>query len=121
SAVPDVFDRLPRTLATNAERAAAKARVEVDVAELEAVAPVALDAPLLARVEREVARLTPRARRMTSGAIHDAPVLARRVPAALILVPSRGGISHSPHEFTEARHCQLAANVLEEIIVELTR
>jgi acetylornithine deacetylase/succinyl-diaminopimelate desuccinylase-like protein len=30
----------------------------------------------------------------------------------MLFVPSRGGISHSPDEFTEERHCELGARVL---------
>jgi N-carbamoyl-L-amino-acid hydrolase len=41
-------------------------------------------------------------RRMTSGAGHDAQMLARTCPAAMIFVPSVGGISHNPREHTDA-------------------
>ena len=37
---------------------------------------------------------------MPSGAGHDAQVLARHVPSAMLFVPSRGGVSHSPEEHT---------------------
>jgi N-carbamoyl-L-amino-acid hydrolase len=40
-------------------------------------------------------------RRMTSGAGHDAQMIARIAPAAMIFVPSRGGISHNPREHTD--------------------
>jgi acetylornithine deacetylase/succinyl-diaminopimelate desuccinylase-like protein len=40
-------------------------------------------------------------RRMTSGAGHDAMEFARAgVPTLMVFVPSKGGISHSPDEFT---------------------
>ncbi len=40
-------------------------------------------------------------RRMPSGAAHDTMVFAQaEVPALIVFVPSRGGISHSPDEFT---------------------
>jgi allantoate deiminase len=51
-------------------------------------------------------------RRMPSGAGHDAMVLAKHVPAAMLFVPSRGGISHSPQEYTAPEHCELGARVL---------
>jgi acetylornithine deacetylase/succinyl-diaminopimelate desuccinylase-like protein len=50
--------------------------------------------------------------RMSSGAGHDAMVLARHVPAGMLFVPSRGGISHSPAEFTAPEQCELGARVL---------
>lgn len=38
---------------------------------------------------------------MTSGAGHDAQMLARICPSAMIFVPSAGGISHNPREHTD--------------------
>lgn len=38
------------------------------------------------------------AKRMTSGAGHDAMVLAERMPAAMLFVRSPGGVSHHPEE-----------------------
>jgi hydantoinase/carbamoylase family amidase len=53
-------------------------------------------------------------RRMTSGAGHDAMMVARRVPAGMLFVPSRDGVSHAPEEFTEYRHLATAVAVLLE-------
>jgi N-carbamoyl-L-amino-acid hydrolase len=55
-------------------------------------------------------------RRMTSGAGHDAQMMARICPAAMIFVPSVRGISHNPAEFTEPDHLELGANVLMQVI-----
>jgi len=49
---------------------------------------------------------------MPSGAGHDAMMLAPVTDAGMIFVPSRGGISHSPLEFTEWRDCVNGASVL---------
>lgn len=53
---------------------------------------------------------------MPSGAGHDAMIVARRVPAGMLFVPSRGGVSHAPEEFTEFRHLAGAVAVLQEAI-----
>ena len=50
--------------------------------------------------------------RMPSGAGHDAMLVGRRVPAAMIFVPSRGGISHSPEEYSSPAHVELGMRVL---------
>jgi acetylornithine deacetylase/succinyl-diaminopimelate desuccinylase-like protein len=39
-------------------------------------------------------------RRMVSGAYHDAMIMGRRVPVGMVFVPSRGGVSHHPAEYT---------------------
>jgi N-carbamoyl-L-amino-acid hydrolase len=56
---------------------------------------------------------------MTSGAGHDAQMIARIAPAAMIFVPSVGGISHSPNEHTEAADLVAGANVLLDVVVRL--
>ena len=46
-------------------------------------------------------------------------MLARICPAAMIFVPSLGGISHNPAEDTRPEHLELGANVLLRTRVEL--
>ncbi len=38
--------------------------------------------------------------RMLSGAAHDAQLVGRVAPMAMVFVPSKGGLSHSPSEWT---------------------
>ena len=49
---------------------------------------------------------------LPSRAGHDAQAMAGLCPTGMIFVPSVGGISHSPHEFTEWGDCVNGANVL---------
>jgi acetylornithine deacetylase/succinyl-diaminopimelate desuccinylase-like protein len=53
---------------------------------------------------------------MASGAGHDAMVIARHVPSAMIFVPSRGGISHSGDEFTTPEQCETGLRVLARVM-----
>ena len=59
-------------------------------------------------------------RRLESGAGHDAEILARHVPAAMLFVPSHDGLSHSPLEHTDdrllAQGCQALLDGVLEII-----
>ena len=50
--------------------------------------------------------------RMPSGAGHDAQEVTRIAPMGMIFVPSVGGISHSPKEFTKPEDCVNGADVL---------
>ncbi len=47
-----------------------------------------------------------------SGAYHDAMVLGAQVPMGMIFVPSVGGISHSPLEFTAPEDIDCGVRVL---------
>lgn len=57
--------------------------------------------------------------RMPSGAGHDAQNMARIAPAGMIFVPSVGGISHSPQEFTRIEDIHNGVNVLLRTILKI--
>jgi allantoate deiminase len=54
--------------------------------------------------------------RLPSGAGHDAQVMARLCPSAMLFVRCRGGISHNPAEFASAADMGLAVAVLIRFI-----
>lgn len=58
-------------------------------------------------------------KRMTSGAGHDAQMIARIAPTAMIFVPSIGGISHNPKEFTPEHDLIAGANILLDVVQSL--
>ncbi len=57
--------------------------------------------------------------RLPSGAGHDAQMPARVCPSGMIFVPSRGGISHNPAEFTEPDQLAAGADVLLHTLLRL--
>jgi allantoate deiminase len=59
---------------------------------------VPMDSTLIEVIETACSRTRRRVRRMSSGAGHDAMIVTRRVPAAMIFVRSPGGVSHHPDE-----------------------
>ena len=59
--------------------------------------------------------------RMPSGAAHDAQVLARRVPSAMLFVPSIGGISHDFAEDTAEADIALGCQVLASAAASLLK
>lgn len=61
------------------------------------------------------------ARRLPSGAGHDAQMVAALCPMGMIFVPSVGGISHSPKELTSWDDCARGAAVLLGAVLELDR
>ncbi|WP_221030960.1 Zn-dependent hydrolase [Actomonas aquatica] len=63
-------------------------------------------------LEAEAQRLDLRYRRMLSGAAHDAQMVGRVAPMAMVFVPSRGGMSHSPAEWTAWGDIEAGANLM---------
>jgi N-carbamoyl-L-amino-acid hydrolase len=59
--------------------------------------------------------------RMPSGAGHDAQMVAKIAPIGMIFVPSVGGVSHSPKEFSRWQDCANGANALLQTILLVDR
>jgi beta-ureidopropionase / N-carbamoyl-L-amino-acid hydrolase len=57
--------------------------------------------------------------RMPSGAVHDAQILATRLPAGMLFVPSIGGISHHWTEDTSEADIVLGCAVLADAAAEI--
>ena len=92
--------------------------------ELDDVAPihqdgVAMDEGVIAALERGAEAAGSPARRMASGAGHDAMILARHVPAGMLFAPSIGGRSHSEEEDTAPEDLVRAAQALTNGIAAL--
>ncbi|CAN7667324.1 Zn-dependent hydrolase [Rhizobium sp. LjRoot258] len=95
--------------------------VEVSVERLARFEPVRFDQRIVATIEKAAKDRGLTSRRMTSGAGHDAQMIARIAPAAMIFVPSISGISHNPKERTNDEHLIAGANVLLDVVGELAR
>ncbi|HWL69974.1 MAG TPA: Zn-dependent hydrolase [Geminicoccus sp.] len=98
-----------------AEVAAAEG-VAITTERLARFQPVRFDPALVARIEQAAAKRGLPVRRMTSGAGHDAQMLARICPSAMIFVPSRDGISHNPAEYTAPEALVAGAEVLLDVV-----
>jgi N-carbamoyl-L-amino-acid hydrolase len=81
--------------------------------------PVAFDDRVVALVEETAAALGHTVRRMPSGAGHDAQMLARVCPTAMVFVPSHRGISHNPAEHTDPEDLAAGADVLLNVLLAL--
>jgi N-carbamoyl-L-amino-acid hydrolase len=81
--------------------------------------PVPLPPRIPNLVEAVACELGISSMRMSSGASHDAQVIAGIAPAGMIFVPSRDGRSHSPLEDTAWEDIENGANVLLEVVRRL--
>ena len=82
-------------------------------------------APTDERVRRIIANaaksLNLTSRSMPSGAGHDAQEISHIAPTGMIFVPSVGGVSHSPKEFTSQQDMGNGANVLLQAVLAIDR
>jgi N-carbamoyl-L-amino-acid hydrolase len=98
---------------------AATEEVTVSVERLARFEPVIFDRGIVELVEDAARRRGLPSKRMTSGAGHDAQMIARVAPAAMIFVPSIGGISHNPREHTPDADLVAGANILLDVTATL--
>jgi len=84
-----------------------------------ASAPALCDTRVQRVVEASARSLSLSTKYLPSGAGHDAQHMARLGPAGMIFIPSVGGISHSPREFSHAKDITNGANVLLATIMAI--
>ncbi|WP_261306268.1 M20 family metallo-hydrolase [Paenibacillus andongensis] len=75
--------------------------LQIDTIENLHASPVAMHEGISAEMEAACGAHGFESMRLPSGAGHDAQLFGPMCPTAMIFVPSRAGISHSPNEFTE--------------------
>src|SRR5262245_31010722 len=106
-------------VAEHVAEVAQQERVEVQTRVLARFEPVIFDPALVDRVERHAGALGLSTRRMPSGAGHDAQMMQRICPTAMIFVPSVAGLSHNVKEHTAPADLASGAQVLMNLMVEL--
>ena len=85
--------------------------VTIEAVSLARFEPVEFNERVINSVEHQAKELGLSTRRMPSGAGHDAQMLSRVAPAAMVFVPSVNGISHNVDEFTKPADNENGANV----------
>ena len=108
------FERLGREIGTATETSF-QFRTLVDSE------PAIADPRVVSWIETSAASLGLTRQRMPSGAGHDAQEIARIAPMGMIFVPSIGGISHSPKEFSKADDITHGADVLLNAVIAADR
>lgn len=92
--------------------------LQLEVQTLADFEPVVFDPELVASVERHASANHHSFLRMPSGAGHDAQMLARICPAAMIFVPSVDGLSHNINEYTAPEDLARGAQILLQVMLE---
>ncbi len=113
------LDRLQAEILTAAATADGQGGVGVQATELMRVSPAEMDANLTTMIETAAHGRGAPTLRMPSGAGHDAMVLTRHVPTAMLFIPSIGGRSHDLAEDTDEADICLGIEVLADTVQAL--
>jgi N-carbamoyl-L-amino-acid hydrolase len=111
----DVLTRLEAGLRALVREANRRERCDVTLAPVFQTLPAPCDPTMMRALGEAAQALAPGAwREMPSGAGHDAQIVARKIPASMLFVPSIGGVSHHWTENTEDEDLALGVEVLHE-------
>jgi N-carbamoyl-L-amino-acid hydrolase len=104
-----------------AQEIATKSKTKFDFKEINVNIPAPTDPRIRSLISESARELGLSTKLMPSGAGHDAQDMARLGPVGMIFVPSVGGISHSPREFSHPEDIANGANVLLHTLLKLDR
>jgi len=94
-----------------------KSTTEVPIA----IPPCPCSKEIVETIEKAARENSITAKKMNSGAGHDAQNIAEKVKAGMIFVPSVNGISHSPMEWTDWKDVETGMEVLTRTLKHLSR
>jgi N-carbamoyl-L-amino-acid hydrolase len=115
----ETLDAIDRDLRAAFAEIAARRKVEIAFEAIWRKPPTIFNPRLVDAVENAATTLGYSHRRITSGAGHDACNLANVVPAAMIFVPCKDGISHNELEDATQADCTAGANALMHTVLTL--
>jgi N-carbamoyl-L-amino-acid hydrolase len=115
SKIAMLYDRIR----AEARRIGESSGTTFDFKEINVNTPAPTDPRVRAAIAEAARELGLTTKLMPSGAGHDAQDMARLGPVGMIFVPSVGGISHSPREFSRPEDIANGADVLLNALLKL--
>ncbi|WP_353628047.1 Zn-dependent hydrolase [Sulfitobacter sp. TCYB15] len=116
----DRLGRMEQIIRDTATEIAAQQGLAVSFGTMLGLEPVAMDPALRTALEAGAEEVAPgNWRKMPSGALHDATNVSRKMPVAMLFVPSIGGLSHTFEEDTEEADLLAGVQVLARAVTRL--
>lgn len=119
SGTADILDKLHHAFRAAVTEIAARRDVGIELIPVWRKEPTVFDAGFVDAIAQSSNELGYASRHITSGAIHDACNLSTVMPAAMIFVPCKDGISHNELEDATQADCAAGANVLLHTVLKL--
>ena len=114
------FRAVASEIAAFAEQAAARRGMTAQFVQRQTLAATPMDERIVGALEAAARETGEPFMSMASGAAHDTMCVADRVPTAMVFVPCKDGISHSPLEDASPADAALAAEIILNAIRHLT-
>jgi acetylornithine deacetylase/succinyl-diaminopimelate desuccinylase-like protein len=115
----DSFRGVARDIAAFAAEAAQRRGMTAEFRQRQTLAATPLDERIVSALQTAAEETGEPFMLMPSGAAHDTMCVAERVPSAMVFVPCKDGISHSPLEDARPGDAALAAEIILNAIRSL--
>jgi len=112
----EAFRGVAREIAAYADETSRRRGLTAEYRQRQTLPATPLDDRIVAALESAAAESGEPYMLMASGAAHDTMCVADHVPCAMVFVPCRDGISHSPHEEADPADAALAAEIIVNAI-----
>ncbi|MBX2876594.1 MAG: Zn-dependent hydrolase [Saprospiraceae bacterium] len=117
----EILERMDRDLKTQIAKQAQNTEVQFKLEDIWYSPPVEFDKDCIAAVQQAVDLLQIPAKKMVSGAGHDAVYLAGYAPTSMIFIPCEDGLSHNELENAAPADVEAGANVLLHAALSLAQ
>lgn len=123
--IRDIFeetrDQLLDQIKTEAVKIAEERGIEVQMNLNAKIKPLPIDEILQAGIAESLTKFNINPVYIPSGAGHDTMIVGTEMPAAMLFVRSRDGISHNPREWTSLNDCVYGVHVLKDFVEGLMK
>ena len=114
-----VRDRVEEIILERAGEVCRGRGVGMETQLLQRMAPAPCSGTVRGAVEEACREIGVRPFALASGAAHDGMQLVDLCPMGMVFVRSRGGVSHSPDEWSSREDCEAGAGVLYRVVLDL--
>lgn len=114
-------DRLLESVQQTANDIAEERGIELKVKQNTKIQPVPIEEGLKEQLAESLGAFGIEPVYIPSGAGHDAMILGRHLPVAMLFVRSKAGISHNPKEWTSLNDCVMGVHVLKDFIEKMMK
>ncbi|MDD9313675.1 M20 family metallo-hydrolase [Cytobacillus firmus] len=123
--IRDIFeetrDQLLEQIKIEAKKIADERSIDVKMILNAKIKPLPIDESLQAGIAESLEKFDINPVYIPSGAGHDTMIVGTEVPAAMLFVRSRDGISHNPREWTSLNDCVYGVHVLKHFVEGLMK
>jgi beta-ureidopropionase / N-carbamoyl-L-amino-acid hydrolase len=117
----DILADMENALLKLAHECAQSQRLRVNAKRILHRIAAPLATPVVEAIERACQTVDASYMRLVSYSGHDIQMMSNFTASGMVFIPSVGGISHNPREFSHWEHVEAGANVLLQTILDLAR